>query len=197
MDFDYNYTDPAPSFGSRVIEFIQTFAVFLAIGAALYYFVAQPHKVSGPSMFPTFHNGEYILTDKVTYTFSEPKRGDVIVFKNPRDESQDFIKRVMGVSQDRVKVQDHRVYLNGELLPEPYLNPSVLTEPRSFMREGEEVFVANGQYLVFGDNRPQSSDSREWGFIKRKEIIGKVFFRYWPPSAIGPAKDPNYPASIQ
>lgn len=182
---DYSPQEPTASWGSHIVEFIQTLAVFAAIGAAVYYFVAQPHKVSGPSMHPTFKNGDYILTDKVTYRFSEPKLGDVVVFKNPRDESQDFIKRVMGTPGDKVKIQNRKVYVNDQLQKETYLDPKVETDPHAFMPENVEVTVEPGRYLVFGDNRLQSSDSREWGFITKSEIIGKVFFRYWPWESFG------------
>jgi signal peptidase I len=174
-----------PGFKAHIIDLFQTLVVFAAIGTAIYWLVAQPHKVSGSSMFPNFKDGDYIITDKVTYRFSEPERGDIVVFKNPRDETQDFIKRVMGLPGDKVRVQEGKVYLNGTMLTEPYLENTVITYPGSFIREGGEITVEPGHYLVFGDNRPHSSDSREWGFITKQEIIGKVFFRYWPANTMG------------
>lgn len=187
VDIDFsNFSDQnKQSLASHIVEFIQTLAVFAAIGAAIYYFIAQPHKVSGPSMLPTFKSGDYIITDKVSYLFSEPERGDIVVFKNPRDEQQDFIKRVIGVPGDRVKIQNKQVYLNSEQLEEPYLKPNLETDPGLFMPEGKEVTVEPGHLLVMGDNRPQSSDSRAWGFITNAEVIGKVFLRYWPLTSIG------------
>ena len=174
-----------PSLSSHLIDFIQTLVVFAAIGTAIYLFVAQPHKVSGSSMFPNFHDGDYIITDKITYRFSEPKLGDVIVFKNPRDESQDFIKRIIGTPGDRVKVENSVIYINGKPLKESYISPGVITQGQTFLSEGKEVEVISGEYLAFGDNRERSSDSREWGFLKKEEIIGKVFLRYWPKDTIG------------
>src|ERR1051325_8386150 len=93
----FNTQPPKQSLASHFIEFFQTLVVFAAIASAIYLFIAQPHRVSGLSMFPNFHNSDYIITDKVSYKIGEPQRGDVIVFKNPRDEAQDFIKRVMGL----------------------------------------------------------------------------------------------------
>src|SRR3990167_9504379 len=88
---------PKQSIGSHLVEFIQTLVIFAAIASAIYLFLAQPHKVSGKSMYPNFDNGDYIITDKITYRFSEPQRGDIVVFKNPKDESQDFIKRIIAL----------------------------------------------------------------------------------------------------
>lgn len=186
---DYLKYQPEPdrnqvTFKEHVIDFFQTLVVFAAIGTAIYWLIAQPHKVSGSSMHPNFKDGDYIITDKLTYKFDEPKRGDIVVFKNPKDESVDFIKRIIGVPGDHVKVQDGKIYLNGEILEEPYL-PGTITNPGSFLSEGSEVVVEDGRYITIGDNRSASSDSREWGFITRQEIIGKVFFRYWPASEIG------------
>lgn len=170
---------------SHLIDFIQTLVVFGAIFALIYLFIAQPHKVSGSSMVPTFINGDYILTDKLSYRFGIPKKGDIIVLKNPRDETQDFIKRIIAVPGDNLKIEDTSVFVNGELVPEPYLPPATPTFERSFLREGAQITISPNQYFVFGDNREHSSDSREWGPITKDEIVGKVFFRYWPPQSFG------------
>lgn len=191
--FDYLTipNEPKPSLASHFIEFFQTLVVFAAIASSIYLFIAQPHKVSGQSMFPNFHDGDYIITDKLTYRFSDPKRGDVIVFKNPQNEDQDFIKRIMAKPGDKVKVLNGNVYVNGKLIQEPYLKPEVFTEPKSFLQEGGEKKVEPNQYIVMGDNRMNSSDSRVWGPITKQEIIGKVLFRYWPKESIG-----LYPAAF-
>lgn len=171
--------------GTHFIDFIQTFVVFAAIFALIYLFASQPHKVSGNSMFPTFHDGDYILTDKITYRFSYPQKGDVVVFKNPRDESQDFIKRVIGIPGDTVKVQNNKVYVNDQEVNEYYLPPNTPTRRGSYLQEGVPVKVDDDNVIVIGDNRDHSSDSREWGQLPKDKIIGKVFFRYWPPQVFG------------
>lgn len=176
---------PQVTFKDHVIDFFQTLVVFAAIGTAIYWLVAQPHKVSGSSMFPNFKNGDYIITDKITYRVADPKRGDIVVFKNPKDETQDFIKRILAKPGDRIKVQGGHIFLNGTQLPEPYIAETVVTNPGAFLREGSEFIVEPGHYITIGDNRPASSDSREWGQITREEIIGKVFFRYWPATEVG------------
>lgn len=185
---DYINTEqpvPQTSFKEHFVELFQTLVVFATLATILYWLVAQPHKVSGASMYPNFKDGDYIITDKVTYKFSEPARGDVIVFKNPRDEAQDFIKRIMGLPGDNVKVQNGHVYVNAQLVNEGFLKSDVVTNPGSFMHEGQEVVVQPGEYLAMGDNRPHSSDSREWGFVTKQEIIGRVFVRYWPATEVG------------
>lgn len=187
MDEDYlseQATAPKQSLTSHVLEFIQTLVIFGAIASAIYLFIAQPHKVSGKSMYPNFDNGDYIITDKITYKFEEPKRGDVVVFKNPKDESQDFIKRIIGIPGDKIMVEGGDVFLNGEKLEQPFLD-SVTTPSGLFLQDGQERVVPEGEYAVLGDNRPNSSDSREWGFLPKKEIIGRVFVRYWPKTTIG------------
>jgi len=179
---------PFSKLGAGFVDFIQTLVVFGAIFAMIYLFVAQPHKVSGSSMVPNFHDGDYIMTDKVSYRFGQPKHQDVIVLKNPRDHSVDFIKRVIAIPGETVMIRGGKVFVNGTEIGEPYLPGGLVTQPESFLHEGETVLVAPNQFFVFGDNRNHSSDSREWGAVTREEIIGKVFLRYWPPNAIGPTK---------
>lgn len=176
---------PATSIKNHIVDFIQSIVVIGAIFALIYLFVAQPHKVSGNSMVPTFHNGDYIMTDKVTYRVSQPQRGDIIVLKNPRDENQDFIKRIIALPGDSIKIEEDQVFINDLLIQELYLPIGILTRPGNFLQDSESIKVPENQYFVFGDNRNASSDSREWGAITEQEIIGRVIFRYWPPNALG------------
>lgn len=178
------------NFSSHVIDFIQTLVVFGAIFALIYLFVAQPHKVSGRSMDPKFHDGDYIFTDKVTYRLRQPAHGEIIVLKNPRDEGEDFIKRIIALPGDTVKVEKNKVYVNVKMIEEIYLPAERPTAAGSFLSDGNEVKAGTNQYFVFGDNREHSSDSREWGPITKEEIVGRVFFRYWPPQAFGIVKNP-------
>ena len=173
------------SLGSHVIDFIQTLVVFGAIFALLYLFVAQFHKVSGNSMVPTFQNGNYLITEKISYRFGGPKRGDIIVLKNPRDESQDFIKRIIAAPSDTIRIDNGLVFVNEQILNEPYLPPDIQTPSGAFLTEGSTITAGPNQYYVLGDNRGHSSDSREWGSITKEEIVGKAFFRYWPPQSMG------------
>ena len=171
--------------GAHVIDFIQTLVVFGAIFALVYLFVAQFHKVSGNSMFPTYHNGDYLITEKISYKLGNPRRGDVIVLKNPRDESQDFIKRVIAIPGDTIKIEGQSVFINGGQLEENYLPSQTPTHSGAFLKDGDPVKAGVDQYFVLGDNRDHSSDSREWGAVTKEKIIGKAFFRYWPPQSMG------------
>ena len=184
----YGDTHPKGTFenlGSHIIDFIQTLVVFGAIFALFYLFVGQFHKVSGLSMFPTMHDGDFLLTEKVTYKLGDPKRGQIIVLKNPRDESQDFIKRVIALPGDTVKVEGDKVFVNGGQIADAYLPTNTPTHAGSFLTEGTTIKAGPNQYFVMGDNRGHSSDSREWGPITKQEIVGRAFFRYWPPQSMG------------
>ena len=154
--------------------------VSLAIFAVVYIFLFQPHQVDGKSMEPNFHNGEYILTDKISYRIHAPKRGDVVVFHSPQDERVDFIKRILGVPGDTIKVQSGYIYLNGTKIEEDYVNDPGQVLAGRFMRENNEIEIPPGQYFVMGDNRYQSSDSRFWGALDSRFIVGRAWLRLWP-----------------
>ena len=186
-----NYTDQAGfSIGNFILEFVQSIVLALSVFVILYLFVAQPNEVKGSSMVPTFQDKEFLLTDKLSYSFGTPQRGDVVVFKAPPSEACavdecEYIKRVIGLPGDRVMVKGGQVYLNGQLLNQSWLPSDFVSDPGSFNAEGVEKAVPDGMYLCFGDNRSHSRDGREFGPIKRELIIGKAFFKYWPPAAIG------------
>lgn len=179
------------------LDLLQTILLAASIFLVIYIFFFRPFQVSGESMYPTFKNKEYILTNLIGLKFESPKRGDVIVFKAPTDEDKDFIKRVIGLPGDSVSVMDGYVYVNGKKIDESkYLHNEVRTYGGSFMHDGEPVTVPEGQYIVMGDNRPFSSDSREWGFLEKKDIIGKSFFVYWPVNTMRIVTNP-FPKSEQ
>lgn len=189
MDPDTYYTTPKKGFfdslGSFFIEIFETLVVFGAIFALIYLFVAQFHKVSGNSMVPTMHNGDFLITEKISYKFGSPKHGEIIVLKNPRNESQDFIKRIIAVPGDTIKIEKSSVFVNNQPLKESYLPTATPTRSGAFLNEEAIIKAGPNQYFVLGDNREHSSDSREWGPVTKEEIVGKAFFRYWPPSDIG------------
>jgi signal peptidase I len=163
------------------LDFLQTILLAASIFLVIYIFLFRPFQVSGESMYPTFKNKEYILTNIISIKTGNPVRGDVIVFKAPTDKDKDFIKRVIGLPGDTVMLQDGFVYLNGKKLDESeYLHSDVRTYGGGFLKEKEPFTVPAGNYIVMGDNRPFSSDSREWGLLTKGAIIGKSFFVYWP-----------------
>lgn len=166
------------------VLFIFLFVFFgLSIGLAsimtlVYLFVAQPHKVSGQAMAPNYQDGQYFITSKLAYRSDNPQHRDVIVLKNPKDEAQDFLKRIIGLPGEEVKIQDCKLYINGNVFDEPYLPQNTCTKAGDFLQEGASVTVPADNYFVMGDNRDHSSDSRMWGFVPRKNIIGKFWIRY-------------------
>lgn len=184
--------------GAFFLDMIETVVIALSIFLVIYLFFMQPHQVSGLSMFPNFHDKEYILTDKVSYKLGNPKRGDVVVFHAPpaancpQGTGCDFIKRVIAVPGETIELRDHVYYVNGKALPEPYIPPENITNPGQFI-EGRVVTMGPDDYFVTGDNRPHSSDSRVWGPITKEEIVGRGFFRYWPTSRIGLLPKVSYP----
>ena len=174
-----------------LLDIVQTLLLAAAVFLVIYVFLFRPFQVNGESMFPNFTDKEYILTNIITLNFREPKKSEVIVFKAPPDPEKDFIKRVIGTAGDRVMIKDTYVYLNGQILDESkYLKPDVATYGGGFLKEGIEITVPQGKFFVMGDNRNYSSDSREWGFVSKSDIIGKSFFVYWPPDKVGPVKTP-------
>ena len=173
------------------IDIAQTLLLVFAVFLVVYIFLFRPFQVSGSSMYPNFVDKQYVLTNIITLRLNKPKHGDVIVFKAPPDPKKDYIKRVIGISQDSVSIRDGSVYLNGKLLDQSkFLDPSVKTYGGSFLHENESVTVPDNEYFVMGDNRPESSDSREWGFVPVKLIIGESFFTYWPFDQIKIIKNP-------
>lgn len=173
-------------------DFLQGIVVFLAVLVMIYLFILSPQEVSGASMESSFHNGEYILTNKIEYKLNNPERGDVVIFKSPKNKEVDYIKRVIGLPGETVKLEDNIFYVNGKKIEEPYLDPGLFTFGGSYLHEGEEVTVPEGQYFVVGDNRPHSSDSREFGPIAKEDFIGKALFRYWPFTRTGLIVRPTY-----
>jgi signal peptidase I len=178
--------------GGFFLDIVETFVIALAIFVLMYLFLFQPHQVKGNSMYPNFHDQEYILTDKITYRLGQPDRGDVVIFKAPKNEEYDYIKRIIGLPGEKVRVEDCHIYINDELLQEVYIDTQVCTNAGRFWQTGQSITLAENEYFVMGDNRPYSSDSRDWGTVPRPNIIGKAFYRYWPFSQIGLIRSADY-----
>jgi signal peptidase I len=167
------------SIGSFIYSFVETVVIALVIAVVLYLFIMTPHEVLGNSMHPTYKNGEYLMANKLVYRFSQPKRGDVIIFKY--SETQDFIKRIIGIPGDSITVKDGKIFVNGTQLDESaYLADTVYTSGGDYIAEGQTVSVGENEYFVCGDNRPHSSDSRTFGPISIDQIKGKAWIVYLP-----------------
>ncbi|MFA6338740.1 MAG: signal peptidase I [Candidatus Paceibacterota bacterium] len=155
-------------------------ALFIILPIRL--FIAEPFIVSGTSMFPSFNTGEYIIVDQLTYRFEQPERGDVIIFKYPKDTSRDFIKRIIGLPGETVVVNTDSIIIKNSEHPDGFK----LEEPYVVDSQGLtlETKLATDEYFVMGDNRPVSSDSRIWGPLNKKYIIGRALVRLFPPQKI-------------
>lgn len=174
------------------MDVVETIVIALAIFVIAYLFLFQPHQVRGNSMYPNFHDKDYLLTDKVSYRLGQPKSGDVVIFMAPKNEEYDYIKRVIGIPGDKVEItQDYKVKLNTQILDESYLPSDYQTFGGSFLEVGKVVTVPPDEYFVLGDNRNHSSDSRDWGFVPKSNIIGKAWFRYWPLNQMGLVSSPK------
>jgi signal peptidase I len=146
-------------------------------------------------MEPNFVDGEYLLTDKITYRLREPERGDVVVFEAPGANGEEFIKRIIGLPGEIISVREGIIYINGQLLAEQYIPETFSTEGGSFLRDGTEVNIPEGNYFVMGDNRAASYDSRSWGFITKDKITGRAWLVYWPPAKAGILENAEFSSS--
>ncbi|HEY4486981.1 MAG TPA: signal peptidase I [Candidatus Paceibacterota bacterium] len=163
-----------------VIEVIKFVVLAVVIVVPIRAYVAQPYIVSGSSMFPTFKNGEYLIVDQLTYRFQEPERGDVIVFRFPNNPSQFFIKRVIGLPGETVRLENGKLFIaHGEgdartenTVAEPYAGPGGF--------ESKTLALGEKEYFVMGDNRSASLDSRSWGALSRDLIRGRAIVRLFP-----------------
>jgi len=173
-------------------ETVKIIIISLAIIIPVRYYLVQPFFVKGASMENTFEDGDYIIIDEISYRFTHPERGEVVVFRAPQDKSQFFIKRVIGLPSETVVVQNDKVKIfnkdnpNGFSLYEPYLfsGQHTLGDVR--------IKLDDNEYFVMGDNRLQSSDSRRWGPVNRSLITGRVFLRAWPLNKLGIYHSPAY-----
>ena len=165
-------------------ETIKIVVISLVIILPIRYYLAQPFFVKGASMESNFEDGDYIFIDELSYHFSNPVRGDVVVFRYPLNQSEFFIKRVIGLPGETVEIKSGKVIIyndqqpEGFLLDEPYLDANQETLGLS------RVNLDGTQYFVMGDNRLRSSDSRRWGPVSRKLITGRAFIRLWPLSRV-------------
>jgi signal peptidase I len=143
-------------------------------------FVAQPFIVSGASMEETFQSGEYLIVDQVTYNFHKPERGDVIIFRYPKDPSKFFIKRIIGLPGDTVTIDGNVVTIANETQPNGFIIDESYIKGMEIPYYGTET-LGEREYFVMGDNRDESSDSRAWGILTEDRIIGRAFLRLFPP----------------
>jgi signal peptidase I len=187
-----------------LIELVTIVAVALGLALGIQAFLVKPFRIPSESMVPTLEIGQRVLVDRVSFRFGDPDRGDVVVFKppegadgnacgvrhssesacprpTPEKSDTNFIKRVVAVGGDRLKVVDGAVYIDGRKQREPYARLADC----EICNLPEEITIPRGYYFMMGDNRGESADSREWGPVPKDWMIGKAFMTYWPPGKIG------------
>ncbi len=182
--------------GEFILEIVKVVIISLAIIIPVRYFLIQPFYVKGASMEPSFYDHEYLIINEIAYRFYEPQRGDVIVFRYPKDPSEYFIKRIIGLPGEKVKLKDGKITIyndqhpNGMTLNEDtYLFEDTDTES---MGGKTEFILDKDEYFVLGDNRRASLDSRRFDAVPRRLIIGKAWVRGWPFDKITIFGTPNY-----
>ena len=170
----------SPGWGPILRELAETIVLTLVI-FFLIRTVVQNFRVEGMSMEPSFHDGQFLLINKLSYRLGEAERGDVIVFRYPRDPSRDFIKRIIGLPGETIEIREGQVYINGQL------TPTMATINEAAYNSGPTT-IGQEELYVLGDNRPNSSDSHAWGTLPLDLVIGKVVLSYWPPKTWGLVK---------
>ncbi len=183
--------EKTPSVRSFLWELVRVVIIAFVVMIGFRFFVAEPFIVSGSSMVPNFHNREYLVVNKISYRMHEPVRGDVIVFRYPKDPSQYFIKRIIGLPGEKVKVEAGQVVIyntehpEGTVLQEPYLPNQSIT-----FGKNDIITLGSDEFFVLGDNRLASSDSRVWGILPREDIVGTAWLRVFPLNTFG---KPDFP----
>ncbi len=178
-------TEKGGAFIASAADFIRTVIIVFALATILRVFIVQPFVVEGSSMVPRFETNDYLVVDKISYRVSAPERGDIIVFHYPNQPTINYVKRIIGLPGERVRIENNIVTVFNTENPQGftvnesiYLQPSVVTAIPG--TGSKEVVVTDNNYFVMGDNRPASSDSREWGLLPRENIIGRVVFQAFP-----------------
>ena len=175
-----NSTKKNPNSFSEIIKFL---LIAVLIVAPIRFFIAEPYIVNGASMSPTFESADYLIVDKVSYKLGEPERGDVVIFRFPGDTSKFFIKRIIALPHETVRVRKGEVFITNSESPEGFKIEEEYIKNHSF--ESLERSLSDDEYFVMGDNRSASSDSRSWGVLSRDLITGKAFIRLLPVTKAG------------
>jgi len=177
---------------SSLIEIGKVVLIVFLSAIIIRTFVFQPFLVEGSSMEPSFHDGEYLMVEKLGYYLHPPRRGDVIVFKYPNNPSVNYIKRIIGLPGETVRIENGQVEINGKVLHEDYLNSNQLTAINPSGDTPYEKTLTNSEYFMMGDNRDHSSDSREWGPLDKHFIIGRSSIILFPRQDLKAVASPNY-----
>lgn len=161
-------------------DFLELLIICASIIALTFWFVGQPVQVSGSSMEPNLSNNQQLIAEKLTYKLREPERGEVAILKHPENPPVLLVKRIVGLPGDTFEIKDGQIYVNGSKLEEPYINNSELTQGKNKLKDNQKIKVPEDKYIVLGDNRDDSADSRNWGFIDEGSLVGRASLVYAP-----------------
>jgi signal peptidase I len=176
---------PKPRARSALRELVETLLFTLLIYVLVRSFLFENYRVVGQSMVPTLENDQFLVVNKLGYRLHTPQRGDIIVFRDPRNPDRKLIKRVIGLPGETLEIQEGQVFIDREQLEEPYI--------QNLGRYSQAATpIPDGNYYVLGDNRNNSSDSHNWGTLVREKIVGEAWLTYWPPALWGPIPHATY-----
>jgi len=168
------------NFAKTIAEIVEVGIIGLVVIFFVYLFAGQPLRVTGDSMVPNFYDGEQIIAEKISIKTGEIERGDIVIFKHPTYLDRLVIKRVVGLPNEKISLNGGRIYVDGRELIESYIPQNTSTKEGTVIMENSEYEVPQDGYILLGDNRENSTDSRNWGAIKRDLIVGKGFVIYYP-----------------
>lgn len=168
----------------KSFEWLKSLLWAIAIAVVVRLFLVGNFKIPSTSMVPTLKIGDRLLANKILYKIKEPSRGDVIIFKYPEDPKRDFVKRLIGLPSEKILIDEGKIVVDGKIIENPHINC------RYYFSDGiygtrEELQIPAGRYYALGDNSINSKDSRYWGFVPKKNLVGKALFIYWPPWRMG------------
>lgn len=184
--------------GSFLLDTIEIITTAFALFVVIFLFIAQLHEVQGNSMLPNLKDQQYVLTDKISYHFKGPQRGEIVVFKAPPNPRKEYIKRVIALPGEQLKIDKNKIIIfddehpEGFVLNEPYLANGTKIQGNIAIPANQKITVPEDSYFVLGDNREASSDSRQWGGVKKEMIVGRAIFVIWPPNSLGRIPKINY-----
>ena len=181
-----------PQLLSTFIDALEIVFVSTGVFIAIYFLVGQLLEITGESMVPTFADKEQLVAEKISMNFKDLERGEVIIFKHPEQNEKLIIKRVIGLPGDTILIKNEHVYINDIMLEEPYLDKDTTTRGKRSIRNDVEYKIPENNYVVMGDNRLKSTDSRDWGFLEEDLIVGRGLLVYYPVSHFRIIQTPEY-----
>lgn len=163
-----------------LLDLLEVAVIAAGVFIVIYFFAGRLLEVTGDSMVPNFQDKEQLIAEKVSVNFNPLKRGEVVILRHPLENDRLLIKRVIGLPGETIQLLNGFVYINESPLDEPYLAQATITNGQNFLQDGDKNEIPNDSYVVMGDNREKSTDSREWGYVRKDLIIGRAFVVFYP-----------------